>query len=111
MSDGYHVSPPALVRLADGFTGQQQSFTGLGSPVQQRAAAVDTGEAALDGETRSLIDTINSLFGLFGQGMERTGTVLAEIAEDYEADDEVTAEVMDRITAEDLGGGVTVPQV
>jgi hypothetical protein len=110
MSDGYHVSPPAVVRLADGFTGQQQSFARLGSPVQRSAAAVDTGEAALDQETRALIDTINSLFGLFAQGMERTGAVLAEIAEDYEADDRGTADVMDRISAEDLGGA-TVPQV
>ena len=111
MSDGYHVSTPALVRLAGTFAGQQQSTQQLGGPVQQRAAAVDTGEAALDAETRTLIDTVNTLFGQFGNGLEQTGTILTEIAADYDTSDRRSADDMDRITVEDLGGHVDVPQV
>jgi uncharacterized protein YukE len=105
------VSPPALVRLAGTFAGQQQSFHRLGSPVQRRAAAVDTGDAALDAETQAVIDTINTLFGQFGDVLEQTGTVLNEIAADYEASDQGIVDDMDRIAAEDLGGHVDVPQV
>jgi hypothetical protein len=110
MSDGYRVSTPALVRLAGTFAGQQRSVQKLGGPVQQRAAAVDTGEAALDAETRTLIDTINTLFGQFGLGLERTGTVLTEIAADYDASDLDSADDMNRIAAEDFGVRVDVPQ-
>ncbi|HEX6355443.1 DUF6317 family protein [Actinophytocola sp.] len=111
MSDGYRVSTPSLVRLAGTFTGQQKGVQQLGGPVQQSAAAVDTGEAALDAETRTLIDTINTLFGQFGQGLELTGTILTEIAEDYDTSDLDSAEDMNRIAAEDLGVRTDVPQV
>lgn len=102
MADGYHVSLPALVRLAGTFTDQQQGARQVGGPLQQSAAAVDTGEAALDAETRTLAETLNTLFGLFGDGMARTGTVLTETAEDYAATDRYTAEDMNRI-ADELG--------
>jgi uncharacterized protein YukE len=111
MSDGYQVSLPALVRLAGSFAGQQQSFRQLGDPVQQRAAAVDTGDAALDAEVRTVIDTVHTLFGQFGDVLEQTGTVLAEITADYEERDQRVVDDMDRIAAEDLGGRTNVPQV
>jgi hypothetical protein len=111
MADGYHVSPPALVRLAGTFTEQQQNFRRVGGPIQPCAAALDTGEAALDTETRSLVDTLNTLFGLFGDGATQTGTVLTEIAEDYEITDRYTAEDMSQIVDERLGDNVDIPQV
>lgn len=108
MADGYHVSPPALVRLAGTFTGQQQGARQVGDPIRQSVAAVDTGEAALDSETRSLVDTLNTLFGLFGDGLAQTGTILSEIAEDYETSDRYSAEDMSRIGDEELGDDAQV---
>jgi hypothetical protein len=110
MSDGFHVSPPALVDLGGTFAGQQQSFHGLCGPAQQRAAAVDTGDAALDAETKVLIDMVSTMFRQAGDGLAETGTILTEIAAEYVASDQRGVGDIKPL-AEELGENVDVPAV
>ncbi len=112
MSDGFHVSPPALTRLAGTFADQQQPFHRLGGPVQQRAGAVDTGDAALDADTRRVMDLVSSVFQQFGEGMSLAGSVIDEVAADYQATDGESADQQDAIAVADLGAeNVDVPAV
>jgi ABC-type transporter Mla subunit MlaD len=112
MSDGFHVSPSALNRLAGTFADQQQPFQRLCGPVQQRAGAVDTGDPALDADTRRVMDLVSSVFQQFGEGVARTGTVLDEIAADYQATDGESADQQVEIAEADLGAeNVGVPAV
>ena len=112
MSDGFHVSPPALTRLAGTFADQQQPFHRLGGPVQQRAGAVDTGDAALDADTRRVIELVGDLFRQFGEGVASAGTVIDEVAADYQARDGESADQQDEIAVSDLGpANVDVPAV
>jgi hypothetical protein len=112
MSDGFHVSPPALTRLAGTFADQQQPVHRLAGPIQQRAGAVDTGDPALDADTRRVMDLVGDVFRQFGEGMALAGTVLDEIAADYQATDGESADEQDAIAVADLGTeNVGVPVV
>lgn len=112
MPDGFHVSPPALTRLAGTFAGQQRPFHRLGDPVQQRAGAVDTGDPALDADTRRVLALVSDVFRQCGEGMALAGTVLDEIAADYQATDGESADEQDAIAVSDLGAeNVDVPAV
>ena len=112
MSDGFHVSPPALTRLAGTFADQRQPFHRLGGPVEQSAGAVDTGDAALDADTRRVMKLVSDVFRQCSEGMALAGTVLDEVAADYQATDGESADEQDAIAVSDLGAeNVDVPAV
>jgi hypothetical protein len=54
MADGYSVSLPALGQLADSVSSGQPAALALTAPTRTAAAAINTGDAALDADTSAV---------------------------------------------------------
>jgi hypothetical protein len=62
MSDGFAVDLDAVTRLADTLAAQQEAVAKVGGPIQQQVDHLDTGDPALDAETRALAAEVDGLF-------------------------------------------------
>ena len=92
MGDGYQLSVSAVTRLADSFAGHQQPVRAIGGPLLDAAGSINTGDPALDAETRDVISRVNELFTLVGDTLGRFSDALNDVVDNYQQGDQQVAD-------------------
>jgi hypothetical protein len=87
MSDGFAVDLDAVTRLADTLAEQQQAVATSGGPMRQRADRLDTGDPALDAETRALVAEADNLVIRFADAFVAIANGLDTAVESYRSYD------------------------
>jgi uncharacterized protein YukE len=101
MSDGFQVSLSALTGLAGTFDSRQQGFRSLGGPLRQSAAAVRTGDAALDSEIQNVVGHCDAVFGQMADALGQFADGLRANAQNYQDVDSQTAQSLQALMPDD----------
>lgn len=104
MSQGHHVNVSAVHDLAGTFAGQEQTMRALGGPLDAGAGAVNTGNPALDAETRAVVDQVTELFAGMGGAFGRIAADLRDVATEFQAFDRQVAADATRTVTDGLAG-------
>lgn len=99
MSQGHNVNVSAVHDLAGTFAGQQETMRALGGPLHQGAGTVNTGNPALDAETRAVIEQVTQLFTSMSGAFGRISADLRDVATEFQEFDRQVADNETRTVA------------
>jgi hypothetical protein len=91
MGDGFQLSVSAVTQLADSFADKQQRFQEVGGPLQDAAAAIDTGDPGLDAETRDVMRRVNAMFVAIADAWDHGAGALDTVVENHQQIDQQVA--------------------
>ena len=92
MGESFQLSVSAVTRMADAFADRRETFHQIGAPLTAAAAAIDTGDAGLDAETREVVRRVTEMFALMGDTWWRLAGAVDTVVDNYQQGDQQVAD-------------------